>query len=190
MPFLINVQHSEVEKQHRLADELFSDDMRVLFGLLKEWEEGLDGSGGAAGGQCCLGLHLGARDRPNEAEPTLPHPPMGEPPMGNAVMESGPRDEPVVFRRSFSDFVMRPLPKDAPEEPVVAHRPMINMQYIGEEKLPDLSLVSSVFINQDHRIHLESLMQILSRMKCLVGFGGYIFGEVQSLDLLVNIEKF
>lgn len=160
VPFLTPAQHSEVEEHQRSADELFSGDIRVLFGLLKEWEGRLDGSGSgnAAGGQCCLGLHLGTRDRPSEAELTLPHPPIGEPPTGNAVMESGPRDEPVVFRRSFSDFVMGPLPEDAPEEPVVGHHPRINMQYIGEEKLPNLSLVSSVFINIFHFIYLKSLM--------------------------------
>lgn len=76
----------------------------MLFGLLKGWEERLDGSGGVVGDQCLLRLVLRTLYREGEAEPMLPHPPIVKPPTENVVMGPMPRDEPVVFRRGFSDL--------------------------------------------------------------------------------------
>ncbi|OBT68980.1 hypothetical protein VE03_01415 [Pseudogymnoascus sp. 23342-1-I1] len=190
VPFLTPAQRSEVKEVQRRADEAFSGSMRVLFGLLKQWEGRLDGGGGgAAWDQGSLRLYLGSRDRESEEESTLPRFPVDGPPTGVAVMGSGPRDEPVEIRRSFSDFVMRPLPEDAPDEPVVARRPLIHVQYTGEEGLPDLRLVSSVTVDSYHGLHLKSLMQIVSRMKCLVEFRGVMFSETRNLDLIREDRK-
>ena len=49
MPPLAPTQHIERREQERVASEAFSQDMRVLFALLKGWEERVDGGGGVAG---------------------------------------------------------------------------------------------------------------------------------------------
>ena len=80
--------------------------------------------------------------------------------------------------------MVRPLP-----EPRVAPPPQIYVRYIGEEMLPELSIVSSMILHEGHDIHPESLMQIISRMECLVDFEGNIFEESMSLELIREYRK-
>lgn len=60
--------------------------------------------------------------------------------------------------------------------------PLIDVRYFGEEKLLELSIVSSMILYENHGIRPDSLMQILSQMKCLDHFQGNIFGEIKNLD--------
>lgn len=165
-----------------MASEAFSQDMRVLFALLKRWEERVDGDGGVAGDRYQLCLFLG-RGRVKSAPNPPPPPP---PPTGDIVIPRRPADAPPdappgVYRRPT---MVRPLP-----EPRVDPPPQIDVRYIGEEMLPELSIVSSMILHEGHDIHPESLMQIISRMKCLVDFEGNIFEESMSLELIREYRK-
>lgn len=146
-------QHIEPEKQQRLANESFSENMDMLFGLLKGWEERLDRSGSLAGNWYKLILSLNTDCQQIAVNPPLP---------------------------------LQHLPRKPVREwagPVVIRVPLVDVQYVGKEMLPDLCLVSSVELQEGHGIHPESVMQILSRMKHLVEFEGSIFSENRNLSL-------
>lgn len=66
--------------------------------------------------------------------------------------------------------------------PVLARAPLIDVRYVGEEKLPEIIIVSSVIFYENHDVHPNNLMQILSQMKCLDHFRGNVFSEVKNLD--------
>lgn len=175
VPSLAPTQHDELREQQRLADESFSENMRALFGLLKGWEERL------AGDQYQLRLFLGTEYRQKEAGVPLPPSPTVD-----IVRPPRPADTPLdaqpgVYRRPM---LVRPLP-----EPIVAPPPQIGMRYISEEMLPELTIVSSMILYNGHDIHPESLLQIISQMKCLVDFEGNIFEENVSLELTREYRK-
>lgn len=147
--------------------------MRALFGLLKGWEEKLGGSERVAADRHQLRLFLGRgwdRGAPHMSRPTweiiIPPRPADAPP-----------DTPVVD--PWKEYTLE----------VALHGPRPDLQYIGDEKLPELSLVSSVIVCEDHSIHPKSLMQILSRMKCLDCFDGDVFDETENLDLTREYRK-
>lgn len=183
MPPLTPTQHIELREQERVASESFSEDIRVLFALLKGWEERVDGDGGVAGDRCQLRLFLG-RGRVKSAPNLPPLPP--PPPTVDIVIPRRPADAPPdappgVYRRPM---LVRPLP-----EPIVAPPPRIGVRYISEEMLPELTIVSSMILYNGHDIHPESLLQIISQMKCLVDFEGNIFEENVSLELTREYRK-
>lgn len=155
----------------------------MLFALLKGWEERVDGGGGVAGDRYQLRLFLGMGYFKSAPDPPPPPPP---PPTVDIVRpprlaDAPPDAPPGVYRRPL---LVRPLP-----EPRVAPPPQIDVRYIGEEMLPELSIVSSMILYEGHDIHPESLLQIISRMMCLVSFEGNIFEENMSLELIREYRK-
>jgi hypothetical protein len=168
-------QQGQWGEQRRLRDGSFSDSLRMLFGLVKKWEESLAGS--VMVGRCQLRLSLSTRFRQNTRF-TAPPPP--------------PQSHIGALSGFGGGFIIGPLPgvaNDAQNEPAVNLLGQTDVQYIGEQELPDLNLVSSVTLPEGHGIHPESLIQILSRMKCLIEFEGTIFGEDKSLDLTREYRK-
>lgn len=191
IPSLNPTERSELREQHRLQSESFSENMRMLFALLKGWEERLGGSEGVAGHQLCLnlgtmppgGYHpfvapswvIAAR-----ANPSVPPSSMGEifmpPRRADAALDDPPYTPPVeTFTRSHS----RPWPEYLPKG-IVGRPPDVDLRYIGE-KLPELSIVSSVAFFRGPYIHPDSVMQILSGMKRLNYFCGHLFEESRAL---------
>ncbi|OBT71449.1 hypothetical protein VF21_10596 [Pseudogymnoascus sp. 05NY08] len=181
MPALTPTQHSELREQERLANESFSGDMRALFGLLKGWEERLGGNERVVADRHQLRLFLirgwdrGAPHPPHPTEENIISPRPADAPPDAPVVHHG-RHFSVIPWKDFRLEVDRRFP-----------RPYL--QYIGEEKLPELSLVSSVIVCEGHDIHPESLIRILSRMKCLDCFIGYLFDETENLDLTREYRK-
>lgn len=94
----------------------------------------------------------------------------------------------LFLRRGASRGLPDPPLTPRPTEDIV-RAPWPDVRYIGEEKLPELSLVSWVKLCDDHIIHPESLMQIVSRMKCLDSFEGDFFDESWSLDRTREYRK-
>jgi hypothetical protein len=99
-------------------------------------------------------------------------------------------------RYQLSLFLGRGWGTDVPDLPLtppptedIVRAPWPDVRYIGEEKLPELSLVSWVTLCERHGIHPESLMQIVSRMKCLDRFEGDIFEEGWSLGRTREYRK-
>lgn len=171
------------EQQQQLANETFSGDMRAVFGLLKGWEERLGGSEGVAAGRHQLRLFLGRGVDRRVTDPTLLSPPTEDfiIPRGAA---DAPPDAPVVYHGphavvdSWEEFGL-----------LTSGIPRPDLQYIGDDKLPELSLVSSVVVCGGHTIHPKSLMQILSRIKYLDLMDGFIFDETENLDLTREYRK-
>ncbi|OBT49286.1 hypothetical protein VE00_00278 [Pseudogymnoascus sp. WSF 3629] len=99
-------------------------------------------------------------------------------------------------RYQLSLFLGRGWGTDVPDLPLtppptedIVRAPWPDVRYIGEEKLPELSLVSWVTLCERHGIHPESLMQIVSRMKYLDRFEGDIFEEGWSLGRTREYRK-
>lgn len=199
IPSLDPTERSELREQHRLQSESFSENMRMLFAMLKGCEERLGGSEGVAGHQ--LRLNLGTMP-PGGSHPFVDdpwiiaaraNPPL--PPSSTGEILTPPRladvatDDPSYIHiytppvETFTRSLSRPWPEFLPRK-IVGRPPDVYVRYIGE-KLPELSIVSSVafsvmFLPKPY-IHPESVMQILSRMKRLDSFTGHLFDESRGL---------
>jgi hypothetical protein len=164
-------QHIEPEKEQRLANESFSENMSILFGLLKGWEERLDGSGSLEGDFYDLHLFLATDCQQSAVNPPLR---LQLPSTYEIINEWA---EPQLQLPRIIE------PVNGWTKSVTRVPPRIDVQYVGKEKLPDLCLVSSVELCENHGIYPETVMQILSRMKHLVKFKGNIFQEGGNLSL-------
>lgn len=161
-----HVQPSQLGEQRRLRNESFSKSLKILFDLVAGWE-----SSAGDMSRSYLRLCLSTAFRQNARVGAAP----SQPRIGG------------LFGRQF---VTGPLPgvaNNSQDAPVV-NLDQTDLRYVGQE-LPDLNIVSSVTLSDGYKIHPESLMRILSRMKCLVKFEGIIFGECRSLDLTYGYRK-
>lgn len=178
LPLLTSTQRSELREQQQPANESFSKSIKALFDYLKGWEERLNASWTVAAGQHQMDLLLGKEFRHTEA--VLPMPPSHTedivvPPLPAKALANLPPEAPGRH------FARRLWLGHAPEQ-VLARHPLIDVRYVSEEKLPELSIVSSMILYENHSIHPDSLMQILPQMTCLNHFQGNIFGEIKNLD--------
>lgn len=196
IPSLDPTERSELLEQHRLQSEAFSENMRMLFAMLKGWEERLGGSEGVAEHELCLnlgtmpprGTHPFVDDpwvKAAKANPPLPPSSRGEIFIPPRLADAAPDDPPYIPPvETFTRPLARPWPEYLPKE-LVGRPPDVYVRYIGE-KLPELSIVSSVVFSvmflPDPYIHPESVMQILSGIKRLDYFSGHLFEESRGLS--------
>lgn len=184
VPFLTPTQHADLQSLQQLGDASFSQNITALFALLKGWEERLDAEGGLASNRYQLRLILGTEYRQDEAIVWLPLSPVEAPPPRPHTPVDVPTDAPVVNHRPI---LAHPLPPQY--ESPLARRPSIDVRYVGGEELPELGIVSEVVAREGLKIHPETLMRLLSRMRCMDYFGGTIWEEVRSLEVTREHRK-